>query len=55
MMLDELLIKHNMTEEYSHNTNWTAEEIGFFLTLINEAASRSIVKFEGLDFSSVDD
>ena len=53
MVLDVLVDKHNMPEEYSHKTDWTAEEIGVFLTEINEAEGKSIVKFEGLDFSSI--
>ena len=40
----------NMGSAYVDKVNWTAEEIGVFLTLINEAAGRSIVKFEGLNF-----
>ena len=37
---------------YVDKTDWTAEEIGAFLTEINEAEGKSIVKFESLDFSS---
>jgi hypothetical protein len=41
-----------MGSAYVDKTDWTAEEIGAFLTEINESAGKSIVRFEGLDFST---
>ena len=51
-LLDVRVDRHHTTEDYAYKTDWTAEEIGAFLTEINEAEGKSIVKFKNLDFSS---
>lgn len=53
--LNFLASHYNMASEYLDKSDWTAEEIGAFLTEINEAEGKSIVKFEGLDFSTTVD
>lgn len=53
--LNFLVNQYQMGSKYLNKPDWTAEEIGAFLTEINEAAGKSIVRFEGLDFSSDED
>lgn len=50
--LNFLVNQYQMGSKYLNKPDWTAEEIGAFLTEINEAEGKSIVKFKSLDFSS---
>jgi len=53
--LNFLVNQYQMGSKYLNKPDWTAEEIGAFLTEINKSTGKSIVRFEGLDFSSDDD
>jgi hypothetical protein len=52
MVIEVLIKRHDLLDEYGDKKEWTAEEIGVFLTRINELSGNSIVRFQGLDFSS---
>jgi hypothetical protein len=52
MVIEVLIRRHGLLDKYGDKKEWTAEEIGIFLTRINELSGNSVVRFQGLDFSS---